>query len=77
MRNLDDFLRDLLRRTDTQAVNIRMTNDPAALATVTVFWGEACLVYELQRDDWYNLATTLDLLVASINQWKGEHAHGS
>ena len=73
MRNLDDFLRDLLRRTGTQAVNIRMTNDPTAPTTLTVFWGERCLVYELQRDDWYNLATTLDLLVTSINQWKKEH----
>ncbi len=73
MRNLDDFLRDLLRHTGTQAVNVRMTSDPAAPATVTVFWAESCLVYELQRDDWYNLAATLDLLTTSINQWKKDH----
>ena len=72
MNNLDDFLRDLLRRTGTQAVNVRATNDPVAPTTLTVFWGESCLVYELQRDDWYNLATTLDSLVTSINQWKKE-----
>ena len=73
MRNLDDFLRALLNLTSMEAVNIRMTNDPTAPTTLTVFWGERCLVYELQRDDWYNLATTLDLLVTSINQWKKEH----
>ena len=73
MNNLDDFLRDLMRRTDTQAVNVRAMSGPIKPVTLTVFWAESCLVYELQRDDWYNLATTLDLLVGSINQWKKEH----
>ena len=72
MRNLDTFLRKLLQRTGMQAVNIRMTNDPAAPATVTVFWAESCLVYELEHDDWYNLEATLDSLCASIKQWKKE-----
>ena len=71
MRNLDDFLRALLNLTSMEAVNIRMTNDPAAPATLTVFWGESCLVYELQRDDWYNLARLLELLAASIVANKG------
>ena len=72
MNNLDDFLRDLMSRTGTQAVNVRAINDPAAPATVTVFWAESCLVYELEHDEWYNLETTLDLLATSINQWKKE-----
>ena len=59
---VDVFLRELLKQTGADAVNVRAVKLPDEPINIIVFWAENAVTYEIDDDDWL----TTDLLLSDL-----------